>query len=360
MKTPIRVGIVGLGRAGWDIHVRQIQERIEKRRIRDFSIQACVDPLAERRKEAEQRLGCRTFPNLSALLRARLTDLVVVATRSIDHAPHTIAALRAGNHVVCEKPMAMNIAEADRMILAAKRARRKLFIHQNYRFHDEYRHLREVIDSKILGDIFQIRARWVQYARRNDWQTLRKNGGGVLNNTGPHAVDIMLQLLDSPCVDVWGDLQQIKDVGDCEDHVKILMRGRNGRVGDLEISTACALPSAKWTLMGSTGTATSDGKTSTFKYYRKSAVRTLVVNTGAAPGRGYGVDGKRETLPWKEETRPAKPTKGVGTFYDNVSDVLRRGAAMYITPESAREIIRVIALAKRGTRFADRKTGGRA
>lgn len=345
MKTPIRVGIIGLGRSGWDIHARELKGR------KDFRVVACADPLPERRAEAARELGCRTYPDPQAMLRHGNLDVVVVASKSVDHAPHTLAALAAGCHVVCEKPMAMSAAEADAMIRAAKRAHRKLFVHQNYRFNDEYRHLREVLDSGKLGTVFQITARWSGYARRNDWQTLRKNGGGVLNNTGPHLVDMALDFLDAPVTDVWGDLQHIKDAGDCEDHVKVLLRGRNGRVCDLELSTATASPVVKWTFLGSHGALASDGATSTLRTYDPGRVPKLVLHTGAAPNRRYGVNGTGETLPWREQTMPAKPAKRGGGFYDNVADVLLRGGRMVVTPEQAREIMRTIDRAKRGTKF---------
>lgn len=345
MRQPIRVGILGLGRAGWDIHARQLKNR------KAFAVTAVADPLPERRAEAARELGCRTFADPRALLAAGGTDLVVVATRSVDHAAHAVAALARGNHVVCEKPMAMSVAEADRMIAASRRARRRLFIHQNYRWFDEYVHLQEIVDSRTLGEVFQVTARWTGYARRNDWQTLRRNGGGVLNNTGPHLLDMALQFLGSRCVDVWADLKHVKDAGDCEDHVKLLLRGANGRVCDLEISTAHAAPATKWTILGSAGALTSDGTTSHLKWYDPRKVRKLSVWNGAALHRAYGVDGKGEKLPWRERTVPAKPRRPAGTFYDNVEAVLLRGGRLVVTPESVRELIRVIAVAKRGTRF---------
>jgi predicted dehydrogenase len=344
--APLRVGIVGLGRSGWDIHARELKGR------KDFRVVAVADPLPERRAEAERELGCRAFPDLTAMLRGGGLDVVVVASKSVDHGPHTFAALAAGCHVVCEKPMAMSAGEADAMIRAAKRARRTLFIHQNYRFNDEYRHLREVLDSGTLGRVFQVSARWSGYARRNDWQTLRKNGGGVLNNTGPHLIDMALDFLDAPVADVWGDLQHIKDAGDCEDHVKVLVRGTNGRVCDLELSTATASPVVKWTILGSHGALVSDGTTSTLRTYDPARVPKLVLHTGAAPNRRYGVNGTGETLPWKEATLPAKPKQRGGGFYDNVAAVLLRGAKMVVTPEQARDIMRTIDRARRGTKFA--------
>lgn len=348
MKPPIRVAVVGLGRAGWDIHVSALRGRSE------FAIAACVDPVAERRAQAETELTCKTFPDLKSALKAKLADLVVVASRSVDHAPDTLAALKAGCHVACEKPMATTLKDADRMIAAAKAAKRKLFIHQNYRWHDDSRHLREIIDSKVLGEVFEIRARWVGYARRNDWQTLRKNGGGVLNNTGPHLVDTILQLLDAPVTDVWSDVKHVKDAGDCEDHVKLILRAKNGRVADMEVSTAVALGSPKWTLIGSAGAMTSDGTTSKLRYYDPAKIPPLKPVDGAVPGRKYGVVGMKDELPWVEETRPSKPSIPGGGFYDNVAEVILRGGKMIVLPEQAREIMRVIGLAKKGTRFEDK------
>ena len=165
-------------------------------------------------------------------------------------------------------------------------------------------------------------------------------------------MDYVLQFLDSPCVDVWSSMRHIKDAGDCEDHVKILLRGKNGRVIDLEISTACALPSVKWTILGSCGTLQSDGKTSKLRFYDPSKVPALKVIDGFAPERKYGVFGAEENIPWVEEERPTVPANKGGDYYDNMADVLLRGAEMVVKPEHAREIIRVIGLAKKGTEFA--------
>jgi predicted dehydrogenase len=248
--------------------------------------------------------------------------------------------------------MATSVAEADSMIKAAENARKKLFIHQNYRFFDEFWHLRETIDSGLLGEVFQIRAHWGHYGRRNDWQTLKKNGGGVLNNTGPHPLDYLLQLLDAACVDVWSSMRHVKDAGDCEDHVKLLLRGANGRVAELELSTATASPAVKWTILGSCGALWSDGKTSRIRRYDPSKVPPLRVVDGYAPERRYGVFGAEESIPWEEKEVPCVPAVKHGNFYDNVSEVLLKGHDMVVKPEHAREIIRVIGLAKKGTEFA--------
>jgi scyllo-inositol 2-dehydrogenase (NADP+) len=343
MNQPILTAIVALGRAGWSIHADHLRTR------KDFQLVDVADPDPKRLEEAAGVFGCKTHTDLGSLLKSSKAQLVIVATPSFRHEEDAIEVLRSGRHCIIEKPMAMSFAGAQRMVEAAKKAKKKLFVHQNYRFAADYLHLREVIDSKILGEVFEIRTSWDGYARRNDWQTLRKNGGGVLNNTCPHTIDMLLNLLDAPVTSLLSDLQHIKDAGDCEDHVRLFMKAKNGRVADMSVSTVNALPGPKWQILGSHGTLSSDGTTSTLKYYDPQALPALEVIDGAVEGRKYGVG---ETIPWKEETRPVAPIGKYPGFYDNVAAVITKGQEMVISPESAAEIIRIIEWARVGTAFA--------
>lgn len=340
-SQPITMAVAGLGRAGWDLHVKAVRDRS------DFRVTACCDAEPDRRAQAEKELGCVTFDDYREMLRRADAELIVVATQSRDHGPHTLAALKTGRHVLVEKPMAMNVRQADRMIAAAKQARKKLFVHQNYRFNDEFKHLSEVISGGILGTVFHVRGNWLTFARRNDWQTLRKHGGGVLNNTCPHIIDMTLQLIGWPVRSVWGDLQHVNDAGDVEDHVKIVLRGKSGITADLEVSTACAQSLPKWMILGDCGTLTSDGKTSQIKYHDPKQVKPLKVVETPPASRRYGNDDK---LPWRTKKLTVK-SKDKTAYYDTVVDTLRRGKPMAVTPESVREVIRVIACVRRGTGF---------
>ena len=339
---PIRYGVVGLGRSGWGIHVKDLRPRPEAK------IVAIVDPLAERRQEAVDEFGCQAYERFEDMLRQDDIEVVVIATPSVNHCPETIAALRAGKHVAVEKPMAMNVDEADRMIAAAKEADQKLFVHQNYRFLREFTHLREVAESGLIGRLYHIRNYIAGFSRRFDWQTLAKNGGGVLNNTCPHFVDMILQLLGAPVTDVMGDLQQIASAGDVEDHVKVLLRAANGCTADMEISSAqnIAREMPKWILCGTCGTLTSDGKESVIRWFDPKEVKPIEPIDQAVPDRNYHSD----ELPWQEKT---VKTEGpdIGGFYHNVLAVLRRGESMYVTPESVRQVIDVTARIRKGTAF---------
>jgi predicted dehydrogenase len=340
---PIRYGIVGLGRAGWEIHVKQLRPRA------DAKIVAVADPVAERLEQAKAEFGCKTYPNINKLLKQDDVEVVVIASPSVLHGPEAKKAFRAGKHVVVEKPMALSVAEADSVIKASEAAGKNYFVHQNYRFNREFTHLKHVVESGQIGKLFHVRNYISNFARRNDWQTLSKNGGGVLNNTSVHFLDMILQLLGGTIAQVMGDLKQVASAGDVEDHVKAFLRSDNGITADMEISSAeniaAALP--KWILCGTHGTLTSDGKTSTIRWFDPSQVSPLEVIEGAAPDRKYGNSDK---LPWQEQTVPAEGPD-IGTFYDNVYAVLREGKPQHITPQSVRETMRVLALIRKGTAF---------
>lgn len=342
-QNSVRYAVAGLGRAGWDIHINQLRNR------EDARIVAVVDADETRCAQARNELGCRTCHDLASLLQEDDIDVVILATPSVLHAPQAIQVLSSGRHVVVEKPMAMNVAEADEMIATAHGSNRKLFVHQNYRFSSLALHLRQVVDSGILGNLYHVRVHISYFIRRNDWQTLVKNGGGTLNNTVPHSLDVVLQLVKSPVVQVMGDLRRITSAGDAEDHVKALIRTECGTTIDIEISNAQENPHNpfEWMLCGANGTLICTETESRMRWFDPGSLPALAAVDAAAPNRSYG---NSEAIKWQEKHVLLSEVPEA-QFYDNVADVLQRGKPMSVTPESVREVIRVIAQIRAGTAF---------
>lgn len=342
---PVRYGVLGLGRAGWNIHVHNLRNRP------DAKIVAVADPMEERRQQATSELGAKAYKTLAQMLKDPNVEVVVVATPSFSHGPDSKKALKAGKHVVVEKPMAMSVAEAQSMAKVAQETGKKLFVHQNYRFFADYNFLKETIESGIIGQVFHMRNTLTNFKRRNDWQTLAKNGGGVLNNTCPHFIDQILQFLGAPVKQVMGDLRQIASAGDVEDHVKAFIRAENGCTADMEITSVenVAVTQPKWIFAGTHGTITCDGKSATINYFDPAQVKPLVVVEGAAADRKYG---NEDVLPWQTKTLSIEENvKNKDNFYDNVYGVLRTGQQMRVTPESVIEVIKTIAAIRKGTDF---------
>ena len=340
-QKPLKVGVVGLGRSGYSIHIARM--RGDDR----FEVTAVTDWLPERREEVQQELGCAVYPDHTALMKGADAEVVVVATYSDTHPSISKDALRSGRHAICEKPIADSVQAARSMLQTAEKTGKKLLAHHNYRFYPETRHLLEVVKTKRIGEVFEVRMRALDFSRRNDWQTFQKFDGGVLNNTCPHFLDIGLQLLEAPVTDIFCDLQLISDVGDAEDHVKVVLRAENGRVYDLEVSTSCKFPEPKWTVLGSCGTLVSDGKTSKIAWFDPRELGKLEPSEAPPPGRIYGND---DVIPWQEEEVPSVGPS-IGDFYDSVWAVLREGKPLVVKPEEALEVVRVTQAAKRASRF---------
>jgi hypothetical protein len=127
------------------------------------------------------------------------------------------------------------------------------------------------------------------------------------------------------------------------------MRSDNGCTADLEISTAQNIspPPPKWTICGTHGTLVSDGTQSTIRWFDPSQVQPLPVVDGPAANRKYG---NADKLPWQEKTVPAEGSDKT-VFYDNVFGVIRKNASQRITPQSVCEVIRVMAMIRKGTKF---------
>lgn len=223
----IKVGIAGLGRAGWGIHAQALIGLKDR-----FTVTAVCDPDPERQAEAQSTFGCRAFSQLGELLHHSDidVDLVVVATPSQMHADDTIRSLQAGKHVLVEKPMALSVADVDAMIGAARKADRFLTVNQNYRYAPDYAAVKQVMDSGVLGRVLQVRIAVHQFSRRWDWQTLKKRGGGILNNHGAHVVDWALLLFDDPQPQLFCRMEATPlYAGDADSHVNLSCFPRMGR-----------------------------------------------------------------------------------------------------------------------------------
>ena len=186
-------------------------------------------------------------------------DAVSVCTWNNGHAPCTIAALNAGKHVLCEKPMAMNAKEAEEMISAAKKNGKKLMIGFVRRFGNDAAVVKDFIENGSVGDIYYAKA---TYLRRNGnpggwFGDKARSGGGPLIDLGVHVIDLTRYLMGNPKpVSVYGatfhklgNRPNVKgavgyasvgkgqnDVCNVEDMATALVRYDNGAVLSVEAS----------------------------------------------------------------------------------------------------------------------------
>ena len=148
-------------------------------------------------------LGCPVLPTITDLLELP-ADLAIILAPHPFHADIAVAALRAGRHVLTEKPMAVEVGEADRMLMEAERASRLLMVAFQQRTRSEVREARRLIQSGFLGRIQRadVLASWPRrrsYFDVSPWRgTWRGEGGGILINQGQHDIDLLCHLAGPP------------------------------------------------------------------------------------------------------------------------------------------------------------------
>jgi len=268
----------------------------------------------------------------------------VVATPSNLHAEQSIAAMRAGQHVIVEKPMASDLAGADAMLAVAKETGRTLTVHQNLRYAADFVKVREVIASGVLGRIIEARIHNGGFGRRWDWQTMKRYGGGMLNNSGPHFVDMGMLLIDDPEPDVFCHMEATPlYAGDADSHVKIILKPKLGQgpLVEINITTACAVPQPNFLVLGTQGSMACYREEAHLKYFDPTEAPPLILDEAPiARDRVYN----REQLPWKEEqvSFVYDGAEGVQELYRALFASIRQGQDLDITPESVRAQIAVL------------------
>lgn len=341
--NPIRLGLVGLGRAGWGMHCAEL-----KGKERLFQFVAACDPAAERRDlMARTYPGCKTYERLEDLLADPAVEMIDIATRSCDHFPQALQAMKTDKDIFLEKPICETYEEARKILAASKKAKGTLYIRHNRRCETAFLHIREIMAAGLLGDVAVVKLARHSFNRRDDWQTLAKFGGGQLLNWGPHIVDHSLRMLDAPVESLWSDTKRVVAAGDAEDTLKLVFRGTNGRIVDMEISTAAAIPSPEYHILGSRGSLTCTGDDIKVKYIDPKAKLTARKANAGDPGTTFG---SPEKLKWVEKSFKAKP-KNAWNIWDELYSAVRQGTRFPITVEEAVEVMRVVSTVKAGKRF---------
>lgn len=204
---------------------------------------ADVNPAARERLEAET--GVPFYSDHKQMLAEVEPEVAVVITPHPFHAPLAIDCLEAGCHVLVEKPIAVQAAEADAMIAAAEKADRLLAVNFQQRLRPEAVALRELLDQGRLGDIqhVEMSATWTRtalYFQNAGWRgTWKGEGGGVLMNQAPHNMDLLCYLVGLPkSVAAW-TRTSIHDI-ETEDTVQAMLEWANGATGSFHVSTAQA------------------------------------------------------------------------------------------------------------------------
>lgn len=342
-NDPIRVGIIGFGRSGCDIHANALKDMGER-----YRVVAICDPLPERRAHPDIP-DARAYERMEDLLADENVELAVVAPPNHLHFPGVLAALKAGKHVVSEKPFGYTTADVDAMIEAAGRAGRVLQPFQQRRYEADFVKVRELCQSGIFGRLTFIRISWSGFGRRWDWQTTRAFGGGQLYNNMPHPIDHALEIFGDADPEVWCEMRRSLASGDAEDEVQVLLRAPGAPTIQIDLLATSPYPRDRWYVCGTAGGLRGDAQKLQWKSVDWSTMPERPVDTHPTEGRTYN----RETIEWREGswTASSGADSGAGaapashptrSLYTDLFATIREGAPQVITPQAIRRRVAIM------------------
>ena len=315
---------------------------------------AVCDLLKERRDiVAKDFPDCKMFRQFGDMLDEREIDLVDIATCSTDHVQHALASLERGFWTLLESPMALTLDDANVLRGAAAKAKNRLLVLQRGLFAPDYLLAKSMMNDSRLGEIHQVRIRREDYIRRDDWQTVKRLGGGAAYYEMTDLILQALKMLPSPPIQMWSELKRIASLGDAEDYAHVNLKTRTQISADVEFNGGVLETSRapSFAIRAERGTFTvAQGATSgvlkiidpEFKFpRRRSSVRTPEI-----------VD-MHEQIPVVEipVSLPKGTLYGPSAFWKHVYDTVRTAKPFPLQLEDSIEAVKFAHLMKKTSPF---------
>jgi len=312
--SKIKFAIIGCGRIALR-HAEIINENSE--------LTAVCDIKPERADEFSEKFGSKAYYDITELLKYEQSiDVVSVCTPNSFHSEHTIASLKAGKNVLCEKPMAISTAECKKMMIEADLSGKDLFIVKQNRFNPPVAALKEVITSGKLGNILNVELncfwnRNDEYYRQSDWKGKKAIDGGTLFTQFSHFIDLLYWLI--------GDFSKLNALGKNLMHKKLVEFEDTGVViGEFTNGALCSINytvnshkqnmEGSITVFGEKGTVKIGGQYLNVLEYQNIENFKIEGLPASRPANDYGFyQGSMSNH---------------GKVYDNVIDVLTRGGTI--------------------------------
>lgn len=242
----MRVAVIGYGGQGaW--HCTQILKS-------DVVTLAGTYDIKEDRRSAAQSNGIFVYENNEAIFADTNVDIIVVATPNDVHEDLVVRGLLSGKHVICEKPVALSVAEFDRMVAASKESGKVFSVHQNRRWDVDFLAVKDTIQSGEIGEVIRVESR-IHGSRGipSDWRCHKAPGGGMVLDWGVHLIDQMLQLIPDKIISVNCVNTHITN-DEVDDGFRLELAFETGKSAYVEVGTYNFLPLPRFYMQCKDGT----------------------------------------------------------------------------------------------------------
>lgn len=300
--------------------------------------------VASRSEETRQRIAaerhCRAYVSFEEVLKDKAVDLVVLATPNSTHADLAIRAMKAGKHVVTDKVMCLTLKDCDRMVAASRKTGRILSVFQNRRWDGDFLTLKKAMSDGRLGDVRWIEMAWQGFGAWGGWRGQAAMGGGKLYDLGAHLIDQLVLLFPQRITSVYCRMHHDIQETDTESQAMVTIGFEGGRTAICDTSSLAVICKPRFHAFGTKGTFIKYG----FDPQEKAMIDGHIDHAKEDPQHFARIhDGETESVV------PTLPGRW-RSYYENIADVLTKGAEPAVKLSEVRRAIAVFDAAFRSAR----------
>lgn len=305
----------------------------------------------EAKSQKARDMGVYAYDSFEEVLADERVDLITVAVPNDSHLDIVVRALEAGKNVICEKPVALSLADLDKMIAAAEKSGKVFSVHQNRRFDVDYLAIKKIVEEGTIGAPLRIESR-IHGSRGipSDWRGLKAQGGGMILDWGVHLIDQLLQIYKEPIKTVHCTVTNITNK-EVDDGFYLTITFASGAEAFIEVGTYNFIPLPRFYMKAEKGTAIITdwrecARIVRCKYWHESDV--IPVETAAGLTKTMA---PRDSVTVDEFTVD-RPVSDVHDYYRNFCAAIDGKATQLVTHPEMRLVMRVMELA-----FASAESG---
>ena len=285
--------------------------------------------------------GISVYTGYEELLADKTVDAVLIATPNHLHKPMAISALRAGKHVLCEKPAMLSSTDLMEVVEEAEKAGKVFYPRQNREWDEDFLIIKKIYEEELLGRTFEIRCR-IMGARGipGDWRSKKEFGGGMMYDWGVHIIDRIVKMVGKAPERLFCDLKNITNE-ECDDNLFVHMTFEDGLTVRLEVDTCHFVSLPLWNLFSSHGSAeiqnwNCDGKMTLLSSWHDKDALPIIAGSGLT----------KTMAPRTKETLTELPLPRFdfdrNALYRNFVETCQGKAEQIVTNEHALRVMRII------------------
>jgi scyllo-inositol 2-dehydrogenase (NADP+) len=289
------------------------------------------------REDAETSWNVRGYADLDEVLADPEIQLVVIATPHDTHAEMVVRTLDAGKDCVVDKVMALNTAEADRMIAARDRSGRMLSVFHNRRWDWDFATVKDLLAKGLLGRPMLFDSAVCRYAAPRSWRGNRESAGSILHDWGAHLVDQALQMGLGPCLRLTSRIVEGPWAGVDSGGYGLIVLEFDEVIYQIESSRISRIEKPRWYVVGTDGTFLKYGLDP-----QEEALRSGDLMRAKESEKAVGLLRRAKEDGEVVDARVPSVRASWDGYYANISAHLNRDEPLAVTAEEAREVVRVL------------------